>query len=61
MNSLCAFRSALYTCFSKRADALFELTDALIVERFMRDAKVTQIYEGTNQLQRMVITGHIMK
>ena len=30
MNSLCAFRSALYTCFSKRADALFELTDALI-------------------------------
>ena len=30
MNSLHAFRSALYTCFSKRADALFELTDALI-------------------------------
>ncbi|HEX8598440.1 MAG TPA: acyl-CoA dehydrogenase family protein, partial [Chloroflexia bacterium] len=30
-------------------------------ERFMRDAKVTQIYEGTNQVQRMVIAGHIMK
>jgi alkylation response protein AidB-like acyl-CoA dehydrogenase len=25
------------------------------VERFMRDAKVTQIYEGTNQIQRIVI------
>ncbi|MCY0902139.1 MAG: acyl-CoA dehydrogenase [Firmicutes bacterium] len=26
------------------------------VERYMRDAKVTQIYEGTNQIQRVVIT-----
>ena len=25
------------------------------VERFMRDAKITQIYEGTNQIQRLVI------
>jgi len=25
------------------------------VERFMRDAKITQIYEGTNQVQRLVI------
>jgi len=25
------------------------------VERMMRDAKVLQIYEGTNQIQRMVI------
>ena len=25
------------------------------VERFMREAKVTQIFEGTNQIQRMVI------
>ncbi len=25
------------------------------VERYMRDAKVTQIYEGTNQIQRIVI------
>jgi len=24
-------------------------------ERMMRDAKITQIYEGTNQIQRMVI------
>ena len=26
------------------------------VERFMRDAKITQIYEGTNQIQRVVIS-----
>jgi alkylation response protein AidB-like acyl-CoA dehydrogenase len=25
------------------------------VERMMRDAKITQIYEGTQQIQRMVI------
>jgi alkylation response protein AidB-like acyl-CoA dehydrogenase len=25
------------------------------VERFMRDAKITQIYEGTNEIQRIVI------
>src|SRR5699024_594145 len=25
------------------------------VERYMRDAKITQIYEGTNEIQRMVI------
>ena len=25
------------------------------VERFMREAKITQIFEGTNQIQRMVI------
>jgi alkylation response protein AidB-like acyl-CoA dehydrogenase len=26
------------------------------VERMMRDAKITQIYEGTNQIQRVVIS-----
>jgi butyryl-CoA dehydrogenase len=27
----------------------------------MRDAKITQIYEGTNQIQRNVIGGRLMK
>ncbi len=31
------------------------------VERFMRDAKITQIYEGTNQIQRLVISRSILK
>jgi acyl-CoA dehydrogenase len=31
------------------------------VERMMRDAKVTQIFEGTNQIQRMIIARHILK
>lgn len=31
------------------------------VERMMRDAKITQIYEGTNQIQRLVIAKSIMK
>jgi alkylation response protein AidB-like acyl-CoA dehydrogenase len=30
------------------------------VERFMRDAKVTQIYEGTNQIQRVVIAKKLL-
>lgn len=31
------------------------------VERYMRDAKITQIYEGTNQIQRLVIAKNLMK
>ncbi|HEX6888567.1 MAG TPA: acyl-CoA dehydrogenase family protein [Candidatus Nanopelagicales bacterium] len=31
------------------------------VERFMRDAKITQIYEGTNQIQRMVMARQLLK
>jgi alkylation response protein AidB-like acyl-CoA dehydrogenase len=31
------------------------------VERLMRDAKVTQIYEGTNQIQRVVIAREVLK
>ena len=30
------------------------------VERFMRDAKVLQIVEGTNQIQRVVIARHLL-
>jgi len=31
------------------------------VERMMRDAKITQIYEGTNHIQRLVIAGSLLK
>jgi alkylation response protein AidB-like acyl-CoA dehydrogenase len=30
------------------------------VERMMRDAKITQIYEGTNQVQRVVMARHVL-
>ena len=31
------------------------------VEKLMRDAKLLQIYEGTNQIQRLVIARHLLK
>jgi len=31
------------------------------VERMMRDAKITQIYEGTNQIQRVVMSRALLK
>ena len=31
------------------------------MERMMRDAKITEIYEGTSQVQRMVIAGQILR
>ncbi len=31
------------------------------VERFMRDAKITQIYEGTNQIQRVVMSRALLR
>ena len=31
------------------------------VERLMRDAKITQIYEGSNQIQRQIISGQLLK
>jgi len=30
------------------------------VERMMRDAKLNQIFEGTNQIQRIVISKHLL-
>jgi butyryl-CoA dehydrogenase len=31
------------------------------VERYMRDAKITEIYEGTSEIQRMIIAREILK
>ena len=31
------------------------------VERMMRDAKITEIYEGTSEVQRMVISGSLLR
>ncbi len=63
--------SAMAKCFA--ADTAMKVTvDAVQVlggvgymteyplERMMRDAKITQIYEGTNQVQRVVIARHLL-
>jgi len=31
------------------------------VEKMMRDAKITQIYEGTNEIQKLVIANELLK
>ena len=36
-------------------------THEFMVEKIMRDVKLTQIYEGTNQVQRVVISKSILK
>jgi alkylation response protein AidB-like acyl-CoA dehydrogenase len=66
-----AFASAAAKCFASDA-AMAITTDAVQllggygyvqdypVERMMRDAKITQIYEGTNQIQRVVMARHLL-
>jgi alkylation response protein AidB-like acyl-CoA dehydrogenase len=54
------------TAMSVTTDAVqllggYGFTKEFPVERFMRDAKITQIYEGTNQIQRVVIAKHLLK
>ena len=54
------------TAMSVSTDAVqllggYGFTKEFPVERFMRDAKITQIYEGTNQVQRVVISKYLLK
>ncbi|MBI4712352.1 MAG: hypothetical protein HY762_03485, partial [Planctomycetes bacterium] len=36
-------------------------TKELPIERYFRDAKVTEIYEGTSEVQKMVISRELLK
>lgn len=54
------------TAMSVTTDAVqvlggYGFTKEFPVERMMRDAKITQIYEGTNEVQRLVISRHLVK
>lgn len=66
------FFGAAAKCFA--ADVAMEVTTDAVqllggagyvkdhpVERMMRDAKITQIYEGTNQIQRVVMARQLLK
>ncbi|GHD24791.1 acyl-CoA dehydrogenase family protein [Nocardiopsis kunsanensis] len=66
------FYGAAAKCYA--SDAAMEITTDAVqllggagyvkdfpVERMMRDAKITQIYEGTNQIQRMVMARQLLK
>ena len=47
--------SDLYTVPQEHLDFRGGYVTEYPVERMMRDAKITQIYEGTNEIQRLVI------
>jgi alkylation response protein AidB-like acyl-CoA dehydrogenase len=66
------FMSAAAKCFA--SDVAMEVTTDGVqllggygytkdypLERMMRDAKITQIYEGTNQIQRMVMSRNLLR
>jgi alkylation response protein AidB-like acyl-CoA dehydrogenase len=66
------FLSSACKCFA--SDAAMEVTTDAVqllggygyvsdypVERMMRDAKITQIYEGTNQIQRVVMARQLLR
>jgi alkylation response protein AidB-like acyl-CoA dehydrogenase len=67
-----AYESSMAKCFA--ADAAMKVTTDAVqifggygytreypVERYMRDAKIMQIYEGTNQIQRVVIAKELLE
>lgn len=33
----------------------------MAAERYFRDARITEIYEGTSEIQRIVIASHLLK
>jgi alkylation response protein AidB-like acyl-CoA dehydrogenase len=47
-------------CHSNSRSTLIH-TCVLPVEKLFRDAKITQIYEGTNQIQKMVVANQLLK
>ncbi len=67
-----SYESAIAKCFA--ADSAMEITTEAVqifggygyvkeypVEKYMRDAKLLQIYEGTNEIQRLVIARSMLK
>jgi alkylation response protein AidB-like acyl-CoA dehydrogenase len=54
-------RDACHDRRGGRSSARNGYTKEYPVEKLMRDAKLMQIYEGTNQIQRLVIARELLK
>lgn len=62
MAKLYAAETAMYvTTKAVQLHGGYGYTREYAVERMMRDAKITEIYEGTSEVQRMVISGALLK
>ncbi len=62
MAKLFASRSAVQTAIEAvQVFGGYGYTEDYPVERYFRDAKVTEIYEGTSEIQRLVISKHLLK
>ena len=62
MAKLFAAETAMYvTTKAVQLHGGYGFTKDYPVERMMRDAKITEIYEGTSEVQKMVIAGAIFK
>ena len=61
MAKLYAAETAMYvTTKAVQLHSGYGYTKDYPVERMMRDAKITEIYEGTSEVQRMVISAHCL-
>lgn len=62
MAKLFASETAMYTTIEAvQVHGGYGFVKEYHVERLMRDAKITQIYEGTSEIQKIVISRHILK
>ena len=62
MAKLFASRTAVQTAIEAvQVFGGYGYTEDYPVERYFRDAKVTEIYEGTSEIQRLVISKHLLK